>query len=58
MDYNYFKAILLFNNIVIFNNYLDKERLLSNYFYLIYSRRIIKEIYYIFMAIVYNYSRY
>ena len=58
MDYNYLKAVLSFNNIAIFNNYLDEGRLFSNYFYFIYSRHIIKEIYCVLMAIIYNYFRY
>ena len=57
IDYSYLKAILLFN-IIIFNNYLGKRRLLSYYFYLIYLYYIIKEVYYILIAIIYNYSKY
>jgi len=43
MNYNCFKAILLFNNITIFNNYLSKGRLFNNYFYFIYLYYIIKK---------------
>jgi len=55
MDYNYFKAILLFNNITIFNNYLGERRLFNNYFYFIYLYYIIKKIYHVLIAIICNY---
>jgi len=58
MDNGYLKAISSFDNITIFNNNLGKGRLLSHYLYLIYSRRVIKEVYHVLIAIKCNYSGY
>jgi len=58
MDYGYLKAVLLFNNIIVYNNSLGKRRLLCHYVYLIYSCYVIKEVYRVLIIIKYNYSRY
>jgi len=58
MDNGYLEAVLLFNNIVIYNNSLGKGQLLNYYVYLIYSRCVIKEVYRVLIAIKYNYSGY
>ena len=52
------KTMLKVNNIAISNNYLGEGQLFNNYFYFIHSCHIVKEMHNVFMAIIYNNSRY